>query len=83
MVQPITTQPTPSNSSQPGMVTPRPAEQMKTSGIRPFSPSGVTAAEENNAVKAETEEQNTEKAVIQRQQLAANSSRGDNLDVLV
>jgi hypothetical protein len=65
------------------MVTPRPAEQIKTSGVKPVSPSGVTAAEEGNEVKAETEQQNTEKAAVQRQQLAANSSRGSNLDVLV
>jgi hypothetical protein len=56
---------------------------MKTSGIKPVSPSGVTAAEENDGVKAETEQQNTERAAVQRQQLAANSSRGSNLDVLV
>ena len=83
MVQPVTTQSTPSNASQPGMVTPRPVEQMKTSGIKPVSPSGVTAADENDEVKAETEQQNTERAAVQRQQLAANSSRGSNLDVLV
>ena len=83
MVQPVTTQATPSNASQPGMVTPRPTEQLKTSGIKPFSPSSVTAAEEDNAVKAETEQQITERALVERQQLAANSSRGSNLDVLV
>jgi hypothetical protein len=83
MVQSVTTQATPSNASQSGMVTPRPVEQMKTSGIKPVSPSGVTAAEENDGVKAETEQQNTERAAVQRQQLAANSSRGSNLDVLV
>ena len=83
MVQPVTTQSTPPNASQPGMVTPRPAEQIKTSGIKPFSPNSVTATEEDNEVKAETEQQNTERAAVQRQQLAANSPRGSNVDVLV
>jgi hypothetical protein len=65
------------------MVTPRPTEQLKTSGIKPFSPSSVTAAEEDNAVQAETDKQNAERTLVERQQLAADSSRGRNLDVLV
>jgi len=65
------------------MVTPRPVEQIKTSGIKSFSPNGITATGENEAVKAETEQQSTERAAVQREQLATNSPRGSNVDVLV
>lgn len=51
MVQPIIPPPIPVNTALATLVVPRPVEQLRNTGVRPSTPTGITATDDDSAVE--------------------------------
>jgi hypothetical protein len=67
MVQPAIPPSIPINSSLPNLVVPRPAEQLRNNGVRPNTPQGITASDEDRAVEGQDARRDQDRATAERQ----------------
>lgn len=67
MVQPAIAPTLPVNSSLPNLVVPRSAEQLRNNGVRPTTPQGITATDEDRAVEGQNSRREQERATGERQ----------------
>lgn len=67
MVQPAIAPSLPVNTSLPNLVVPRPVEQLRNNGVRPTTPQGITAADEDRAVEGQDARRDQERATGERQ----------------
>jgi hypothetical protein len=67
MVLPAIPPSIPVNSVLPNLVVPRPVEQLRNNGVRPNTPQGITAADEDRAVEGQNSRRDQDRAVAERQ----------------
>lgn len=86
MVQPVLPSSIPVNASLPLLVVPRPVEQLRNTGVRPNTPEGVTASDEDSAVEGQNQRGDQQRIAGQRQAARGGSGfegLGGTLDLLV
>jgi hypothetical protein len=84
MVQPAIPPSIPTNAVLPNLVVPRPAEQLRNNGVRPNTPQGITAADEDRAVEGQDPRRDADRASGERQTTRGGfDGRGGTLDLIV
>ncbi|MDG2284255.1 MAG: hypothetical protein P8N43_01825 [Alphaproteobacteria bacterium] len=85
MVLPTIPPSIPVNAVLPNLVVPRPVEQLRNNGVRPNTPQGITAADEDKAIEGQDSRRDQDRAVAERQ-TSRNSGfggLGGTLDLVV
>jgi hypothetical protein len=85
MVQPAIPPSLPVNAALPNLVVPRPVEQLRNNGVRPNTPQGITATDEDRAVDAQDSRRDAERATAERQTARGGGfgGLGGTLDLVV
>jgi hypothetical protein len=84
MVQPAISPSAPVNSALPNFVVPRPVEQLRNNGVRPNTPQGITAADEDRAVDGQDARRDQDRVTAERQTARGGfDGRGGTLDLVV
>ena len=85
MVQPALPPSIPINATLPNLVVPRPAEQLRNNGVRPNTPQGITATDEDRAVEGQDSRRDQDRATAERQTARGGGfgGLGGTLDLVV
>jgi hypothetical protein len=85
MVLPAIPPSIPVNSALPNLVVPRPVEQLRNNGVRPNTPQGITAADEDKAVEGQDSRRDQDRGVAERQTSRSSGfgGLGSTLDLVV
>lgn len=84
MVTPVIPLSTPVNAVLPNLVVPRPAEQLRNTGVRPTTADGVTATDEDNGVEGQDSRRDADTAVVRRQTYRGGADGlGSRVDLVV
>jgi hypothetical protein len=74
----------PTNAVLPNLVVPRPVEQLRNNGVRPNTPQGISATDEDRAVDGQDSRRDADRATADRQTARGGlDGRGGTLDLVV